>query len=95
MNRIRTLSVAASKHRWIWTGLALLLGNFCLPAASPIKPFMPRAEDFTMLWWANGPERFHSMKTTPTEAVLCMQSGTLGLALDVRTVALLHAGRFS
>ena len=87
--------MSASKHRWIWPVLALLLGNFCLPAASPIKPFMPRAEDFTLLWWANGPERFHSMKAPPTEAVLCMQSGTLGLALDVRTVALLHAGRFA
>jgi hypothetical protein len=56
---------------------------------------MPRAEDFTLLWWANGPERFHSMKTPPTQAVLCMQSGTLGIALDVRTVVLLHAGQFA
>jgi hypothetical protein len=94
MNYFRTFSVTASKPRWILPALALLLGSLCLPAASPIKPFMPRAEDFTMLWWASGPEKFHSMKTPPTEAVLCLQSGTLGLALDVRTVALVHAGRF-
>ncbi len=63
---LQNLLVAAPKHRWIWPALALLLGNLCLPAASPIKPFMPRAEDFTLLWWANGPERFHSMKSPPT-----------------------------
>jgi hypothetical protein len=95
MNHFRTFSVAASKHRWIWAILALMLGNLYLPAASPIKPFMPRAEDFTLLWWANGPERFHSMKTPPAEAVLCMQSGTLGLAIDVRSVNVLHVGRIA
>ena len=56
---------------------------------------MPRPEDFTLLWWANGPEKFHSMRTPPSEAVLCMQSGTIGLAIDTRTVRLLHAGRFA
>ena len=75
--------------------MALLWGSFCLPAVSPITPFMPRAEDFTLLWWANGPERFHTMKTPPAEAVLCMQSGTLGLAIDVSSIHLLHAGRFA
>ena len=33
------------------------------------------------------------MKAPPSETVLCMQSGILGLALDVRSVRLLHAGR--
>ena len=95
MNHFRTFSVTASRHRWIWPILALMAGNLCLPAASPIKPFMPRAEDFTLLWWANGPEKFHSMQTPPPESVLCMRSGTLGLAVDVKAVRLLHAGRFA
>ena len=94
MMHLRTLLAAASKRRCIWTGVALLLGNVWLVAASPITPFMPRAEDFTLLWWANGPEKFHSMRTPPTEAVLCLRSGTIGLAIDTRTVRLLHAGRF-
>jgi len=71
-----------------------MLGYLNLQAASSLKPFMPRAEDFTLLWWADGPQRFHSMKTPPPEAVLCLQSGTLGVALDTKTVRLLHAGRF-
>ena len=44
---------------------------------------MPRAEDFTLLWWANGPQRFHSMQTPPPEAVLRLQSGTLGVVLGL------------
>jgi hypothetical protein len=95
MNHIRICLVTGSKQRLIWPSLALVLGSLCLPAASPVKPFMPHPEDYTLLWWANGPERFHSMKTSPAEAVLCMRSGTLGLAIDVRAVRFLHADRIA
>ncbi len=56
---------------------------------------MPREEDFTFLWWANGPQHYLGMKGPPPEAVLCLQSGLIGLALDTSNLKLLHAGRFA
>jgi hypothetical protein len=80
---------------WVCASLAFVLGCGRVQAASQLGPFMPLSEDFTLLWWANGPQKFHDMKTPTPEAVLCLQSGTLGLALDTKTVQLLHAGRFA
>ena len=73
----------------------LFLGEAFVRAASPLLPFMPRAEDFTFLWWANGPQHFLGMNRPPPEAVLCMQSGLIGLAIDTKLICLLHAGRFA
>src|SRR2546425_377578 len=80
--------------RWMPACVALFLGQAGLRAASPLRPFMPRAEDFTFLWWANGPQHYLGMKQPPPEAVLCLQSGVIGLALDTKSLQLLHAGRF-
>jgi len=74
--------------------MALLLGSFWLHAAPPLGPFMPRAEDFTLMWWANGPQHFLGMVAPAPEPVLCLQSGAIGLAIDTKTLQLLHAGRF-
>ena len=85
----------AAMPAWKWAAIALLTANFCAEAASPLVPFMPRPEDFTLLWWANGPQRYHTMTTAPPEPVLCLQSGTLGLAVDTQNPRLLHAGRLA
>src|SRR5439155_9843346 len=76
---------------WFWmpVGMAVVLGDACLRAASPPRPFMPRAEDFTFLWWANGPQHYLGMKQPPPEAVLCLQSGVIGLALDTKSLQFL------
>src|SRR5438445_5929550 len=75
-------------------GMALFLGSFWLHAAPPLGPFMPRAEDFTLMWWANGPQHFLGMVAPAPEPVLCLQSGAIGLAIDTKTLQLLHAGKF-
>jgi hypothetical protein len=61
-------------------------------SASPVG--LPRTEDFTYLWWANGPQHYLDMKGPAPAAVLCFQSGTLGFALDTKSLRVLHAGRF-
>src|SRR5690349_11274705 len=71
------------------------------PAVGPSKSepglnqFMPRAADFTFLWWANGPPNYFGLKGPPPEPVLCFQSGVIGLALETKQLRILHAGRFS
>ena len=95
MNHYGILREGASARLRFWTIMGWAIGSLGLWASSPIKPFSPHPEDFTLLWWADGPERFAGMKTPPAEALLCLQSGTLGLALDVRGLRLRHAGRFS
>jgi hypothetical protein len=56
---------------------------------------MPHVEDFTTMCWANGPLKFSGMTTPPKDAVLCLQSGSIGIALDTATLKLVHAGRFN
>lgn len=79
---------------WSFFGIAALAGTVAA-AASPLRPFMPRVEDFVLFWWADGPPRFHSMTAPPASETLCFRSGTLGVALDTKRVRLLHAGRFA
>ena len=79
--------------RWVVFGSLGI--SLCVQASSQLRPFMPRLEDFTLLWWANGPQRYHSMKAPPPEPVLCLQSGTIGLAIDTKNLRLPHAGRFA
>ena len=50
--------------------------------ANTLTPFMPRAEDFTFLWWANGPPYCMGVRNSSSEEVLCLESGTIGLAID-------------
>ena len=47
-----------------------------------------------MMWWANGPQHFLGMLPPAPEPVLCLQSGAIGLAIDTKTLQLLHAGKF-
>ncbi len=56
--------------------------------------WMPHAEDFALMWWADGPPDYFTMRNPPPRQVLCMQSGSLGVMLDTQTLQLLHAGRF-
>lgn len=67
-----------------------LLGS--LSAANPAAP-MPHLEDYTLLWWADGPPRFLSSSKPPATATLCLQSGSWGLAFDTRHVRVARVGR--
>ena len=85
--------------RIIYLLIALLLA---LPAATRAAEaldaraaLMPHAEDFTLLWWADGPPHFLTSKTPPATETLCLQSGTWGLALDAQKVRVLRAGRWA
>ncbi len=76
--------------------LFILLGILALPLASlrAAEPApMPRVEDYTLLWWADGPPRFLTSQTPPATQTLCLQSGSWGLAFDTRLVRALRAGR--
>lgn len=75
-------------------GLLLLLAVLGseVSAAESLLPFMPRMEDFTLLWWADGPPRFLGSTTPPATETLCFRSGVWGLALDTRQMRVLRAG---
>lgn len=55
---------------------------------------MPRAGDYTLLWWADGPPHFLDSKTPPPTETLCFQSGSWGLAFDTKHVRVLRAGQW-
>ena len=85
---------------WLRSLLALLLAVLALacgvrslaadsPAASALKP-----EDYTLLWWAEGPPYYLGSATPPAHETLCFQSGGWGLALDTKRVRVLRAGMF-
>ena len=74
-------------------GAALVLGVTLPALAAPLTPFMPRAEDFTLLWWAEGAPEVMGVKNSAAP-VLCFESGSLGLAVDTKRLQLLHAGKF-
>jgi hypothetical protein len=56
---------------------------------------MPRPEDFTLMWWADGPPYFLGMGPSAPAPELCLQSGSFGIAVETRSPKLLHAGRFA
>jgi hypothetical protein len=72
----------------------LLLSAGALTADSSISAWMPRIQDYTEMWWANGPRQYHVANTPPSEPILCMQSGALGLVIDTEKLRILHAGKF-
>jgi hypothetical protein len=73
---------------------AILLGILALlPLAGWPAAEMPRLEDYTLLWWAEGPPRFLGSGTPPAAETLCIQSGSWGVAFDTRHVRALRAGR--
>lgn len=65
--------------------IALLL----LPV--PVLALMPRAEDYTSLWWADGPPHYFKSTTPPVSETLCFQSGRWKLAFDTKRVRPLQA----
>jgi hypothetical protein len=56
---------------------------------------MPRVEDYTLLWWADGPPHFLRSTSPPATETLCFQSGVGGLALDTKSVRVLRAGEWA
>ena len=66
-----------------------------LRAADTHIPLMPRAEDYTLLWWADGPPHFLGSKVPPATETLCFQSGIWGLALDAKRVRVLRFGKWA
>ena len=56
---------------------------------------MPRAEDYTLLWWADGPPGFLGSKEPPATGTLCFQSGLWGLAFDTKSARVLRFGTWT
>ena len=83
--------------RWFWVvglGTFLLWPEPLAAAAAPLAASMPQIEDFAFLWWAEGAPYYRDTKAPPPTPVLCFASGRLGLAIETKTLRLLHLGRF-
>jgi len=83
-------------YRWGFAAVVCLAGaasGWSLERESALK-FAPRAEDYTLLWWADGPPSYLGHKAPPKSALLCLQSGTWGLAFDTQKIAAVRAGKF-
>jgi hypothetical protein len=74
--------------------LFVILSLLGLPAAGLTATSL-REPGFTALWWAEGPPHYLTMKGPAPAPVLCLRSGEIGLAIDTRSLRLLHAGRFA
>ena len=64
-------------------------------AADAPVAMMPRAGDYTLLWWADGPPYISNSQLPPATATLCFQSGYWGLAFDTKKVRALRAGEWA
>jgi hypothetical protein len=64
-------------------------------AADARGTLMPQSEDYTLLWWANGPPSILESKTPPAPATLCLQSGLWGLAFDTKNMKVLRFGKWA
>ena len=62
----------------------LIFSTFSIAGPTATSLGMPRSADFTLLWWANGPQHYLDMKGEPPPAVLCIQSGYLGCVVDTK-----------
>ncbi len=71
--------------------LLVALGNR-LTAAESLVAFMPRGEDFALLWWADGPPHFLRSTAPPASETLCFQSGSWGMTFDAKRVRVLKVG---
>jgi hypothetical protein len=84
------------KRVWLLITSCLLLAPLGAPPAAKAQPppdaLMPRSEDYTLLWWADGPPYFLGSVAPPPSSTLCFQSGSWGLAFDAKRVAVLRAG---
>ena len=65
-----------------------------IAAAAPACEGVPQDRDFTSLWWQDGPPYFCGMSGPSNDQILCFASGQIGLAIDTKSLRLLHAGRF-
>jgi hypothetical protein len=86
MKRMRLFTMAAV--------LVLLPGVLCgrdLPTNGYVE-IMPGPEDYTQLWWAEGPPYIEQGKLPHGDQTLCFQSGRWGLAFDANRVRALRAG---
>ena len=84
----------ASKILTVGLGTFLLCLNPLAVSAASSAASMPQIEDFTFLWWAEGAPYYRDMKAPGPAPVLCFASGRLGLAVETKTLRLLHFGRF-
>jgi len=73
--------------------LSIIL-NLVLAAGSVASNPMPKPEDYTMLWWADGPPSIRHSTLPPATETLCLQSGTWGMAFDARKVKALRVGEW-
>ncbi len=64
-------------------------------AADARVALMPQPEDYTLLWWADGPPHFLGSTTPPATETLCVQSGLWGLAFDTKRVRALRFGKWA
>lgn len=75
------------------------IGSLCthppVRVSDDMLPYMPHVEDFTLLCWKNGPLNYLGMTTPPTDAILCLQSGAIGVEIDTQALKFPHAGRFA
>jgi hypothetical protein len=72
---------------------ALLLAPLATTAAAPsLQGLMPRAGDYTLMWWADGPPHGLGLKGAAAQR-LCFQTGRFGFMLDAERLRLPHAGR--
>jgi len=76
--------------------LLLALPACCHAAIAADAPvaLMPRLEDYTLFWWADGPPQSMGSKLPPATETLCFQSGLWGLAFDTKQVRALRAGEW-
>ena len=86
------------RNRWLLLAVLPLLLPVGLRAAAALDAriaLMPHTEDYTLLWWADGPPHFLGSKAPPATETLCLQSGSWGLALDAKRVRVLRAGTWA
>jgi hypothetical protein len=74
--------------------LLVLWISTAITASAPATAGVPQERDFTSLWWQDGPPYYYGMSGPSVDQVLCFASGQIGLAMDTKSLRLLHAGRF-
>ncbi len=83
-----------SRIALIFAALVLVWGARARAAEGAPPAATMRPEDYTLLWWAEGPPYFLGSTAPPARETLCWQSGLWGLAVDTKRVRVLRAGLF-